>query len=401
MMHVLSVLYFPVYGGPHNRNARLAPILAAKNIRTTVLLPDEAVEAAQRLRNGGVEVVTMPLRRIRATKNVSTHLRYVLGFPGQVSALRKLMKELAVDVVQINGLVNAHPALAAHGLGIPVVWQILDTYTPVPLRKLIAPLVRRYADVVMCTGHQVADEHPGTIVDPDRLVTFFPPVNVRQFKPDAALRASAREALALDASDFVVGTVGNINPQKGHDSFVRAAAALKKQLPHAKFVILGSEPDNHRDYMKGLWKLADDLGLELGRDLISREPTGRVHELLQALDVFWMTPKPFSEGIPTAMEEAMAVGLPVVSFDVGSIGELVQDGRSGYLVSNQDPAAVAELTIRHLLAPEQRAQMGEMGRQFIEAHASVERCAETHIRAYELAKNGRAPQRQAVTAGAL
>jgi len=385
MTHVLSIIHYPVFGGPGNRNARLAPILAGRGVRTTVLLPDEPGNAAERLRKAGVDVELLPLRRIRATKNVTTHLRFALGFPGQVRAIRKLMKQLQIDIVQINGLVNPHAAIAARALGIPVVWQVLDTYTPMSLRKLLAPVVRRYADVVMCTGKRVAAEHPGVVDGPDRLVNFYPPVDMHQFQQDSAMRSTARNALGMEGSDFVVGTVGNINPQKGHDHFIRAAAALKAKVPHAKFVILGVTHGNHRSYIDGLWKLAAELGLEHGRDLVSMDPKGKVHELVQAMDVFWMTPRPNSEGIPTAMEEAMALGLPVVSYDVGSIGELVDHGHTGYLVGDQDPGAVAELTAQYLLDPEHRAKFGALGRQFIEANASLERCADTHMKAYELA----------------
>jgi glycosyltransferase involved in cell wall biosynthesis len=390
MIHVLSIIHYPIFGGPHNRNARLAPILAARGVKTTVLLPDEPGNAAQRLRMAGVDVALLPMQRIRATRNALTHLRLVLGFAGQIRAIRKLIKQLDIDIVLINGLANPHGAIAAKALGVPVVWQVLDTYTPMSLRRLLAPMVRRYADVVMCTGRRVANTHPGVTDRPDRLVNFYPPVDVEQFKCDPAVALAARAALGFEASDFVVGTVGNINLQKGHDNFIRAAAVLKSKVPHAKFVILGASHDNHRDYIDGLWKLAAELGLERGRDLIMADPTGRVHEMLQALDVFWMTPRPNSEGIPTAMEEAMAMALPVVTFEVGSIGELVDHGRTGFLVANQDPAAVAEHTLQHLLDPAQRMKLGQLGRQFIVATASLEKCADTHVRAFELARSSRA-----------
>ncbi len=113
---------------------------------------------------------------------------------------------------------------------------------------------------------------------------------------------------------------------------------------------------------------------------------GHVHELMQALDVYWMTPKPRSEGIPTSMEEAMALALPVVTFDVGSIAELVEHGVSGFVIRDQDPAAVAARTVEHLMDPARRAAMGNKGREFVVTHASLEACAERHMTAYRLAR---------------
>lgn len=385
MIHVLSIIHYPVYGGPHNRNVRLAPALAGMGVRTTVLLPDEPGNAHQRMQVAGMSVEALPLRRLRATRSLSTHMQFLTGFPGQIRSLRELIRRLQIDVVQLNGLVNPHGAIAAHALGVPVVWQVLDTYTPVALRKVLAPLVRRYADVVMCTGEQVARVHPGVTRHPDRLVNFYPPVDVEQFDRDPALRAAMRARLGVAPDELVVGTLGNVNPQKGHDNFIRAAAQLRRRVPNARFLLLGVTHKNHHAYIEGLWKLAAQSGLELGRDLIHADPSGKVHEYLQALDVFWMTPRPNSEGIPTAMEEAMATCLPVVSFDVGSIGELVAQGRSGFLVSDQDSGKVAACTADTLLDAAARAKMGQAGREFILANASIERCAQTHLDAYERA----------------
>ena len=384
-MHVLSIIHYPIFGGPHNRNLRLASVLAEQGVRTTVLLPDEPGNAAERLRNAGIDVVQLPLRRIRATRNIGTHASLVLGFPGQIRSIRKLIDRLGIDLVQLNGLANPHGAIAAAGIGVPVVWQILDTYTPLLLRRALAPLVRRYADVVMCTGVRVAQEHPGITQQPERLVTFYPPVDTALFKPHRDIRARIRQELGLADTTLVIGTVGNINLQKGHDSFIRAAALVKKTVPDAKFLLLGATHENHREYIEGLWQLAAQLGLERGQDLITFDPTGRVHELVQAMDVFWMTPRPNSEGIPTAMEEAMAVGLPVASFGVGSIDELVEHGQTGYVVNGQNPADIAECTLTRLLDPERRAVMGNRGRRFIEDNASLAACAARHIRAYEMA----------------
>jgi glycosyltransferase involved in cell wall biosynthesis len=374
---------------------RLAPILAQRGIKTTVLLPDEPGNAAERLRNAGVDVVQLPLRRIRATHDFGTHIRLLSSFPGQIRSIRQLIEHLQIDIVQLNGLANPHGAIAAHGVDIPVVWQILDTYTPMVLRRVLAPLVRRYADVVMCTGKRVAEEHPGVTKRPELLVTFYPPVDVSLFRPDPMMRSTAKRKLGVENAPLVIGTVGNINLAKGHDNFIRAAAAVKSRIPGARFLILGAIHENHREYIDGLWTLAAQMGLELGRDLIALDPTGHVDELVQAMDVFWMTPRPRSEGIPTAMEEAMAAALPVVSFDVGSIGELVEHGCSGYLVPDQNPAAVAECTLKNLLNSETRAAIGSRGRRFIEEHASLAACADRHMLAYELARRADMPMGRA------
>ena len=69
MIRVLSIVHYPSFGGPHNRNAKVAPYLENHGVRTTVLLPTDLGNAAERLRNSGVAVETIPLARIRAKFN--------------------------------------------------------------------------------------------------------------------------------------------------------------------------------------------------------------------------------------------------------------------------------------------------------------------------------------------
>lgn len=366
---------------------RLAPILSKKGVRTTVLLPDEPGNAAEILQSAGIEVIQLPLGRLRASLNIGKHIHLMRHLPAQIRAIKEVIRSEQIDVVQINGLVNPHGAIAARCAGVPVVWQILDTFTPMALRYLMSPMLKRYTDAIMCTGELVAKSHPGATSRPERLVNFYPPVDLKYFTPSTDTRLSARLELGLPEDALVIGTVGNINRQKGHDNFIRAAAEVKAQVPDARFLILGAEHENHSKHINGLWSLANDLGLQLGRDLIAIDPSKRVHELEQAMDIFWMTSRPNSEGIPTAIEEAMALELPIVSFDVGSIGELVEHGRSGYLVPNQDPMEIAKYTLDQLLNHQTRDALGKQGRTFVKGHASAEICAEHHLHAYNIALN--------------
>ncbi len=394
MIRVLSVSHYPVFGGPHNRNMRLAPALEKSGAHLVMLLPEGPGTAAAILQGSGVDVVQIPLGRLRATRDLRIHLRTLARFGGEVHAIRRLIRKERIDVVQLNGLANPHAALAARKESTPVVWQILDTYTPPLIRYAMAPLLRRYADVVMSTGMRVAEMHPGALMGMDRLVTFYPPVDTHLFKRDLMARVAMRKEIGIPDTSLVVGTIGNMNLQKGHDNFIRAAAYLKSTVKDVRFLILGQGPKAHSKYIEDLWRLAAALGLRRGEDIVQVDPTGKVHRIAQVMDVFWMTSRSRSEGIPTAMEEAMALELPVVSFDVGSIQELVQDGVSGFLIADQSPERLAELTAIHLLDPRTRVRIGQAGRRFVEEHATVEICAEQHMSAYRVAME-RASKRRA------
>lgn len=378
------MIHYPVFGGPHNRNIRIAPSLRAAGVDVAVLLPDEPGDAADRIRDAGVEVITLPLHRVRASRRPSPHLRLAARFAPEVGAIRRTISEGGFDAVLINGLVNPHAAVAGRLEGIGVVWQLLDTLPPMPLRRALMPLVANLADVVMSTGVEVARVHPGALRLDERLVYFFPPVDVDAFVSTAAKRAAARAELGLAASDFVIGNVSNLTPMKGHRTFIRAAAELRRRRPDVRFVILGAAYAHRDGYTNLLFHEAQSLGLELNRTIIFRNPGSRVSSLAPAFDVFWLTSERRSEGVPTALGEAMALELPVVATNVGSVREAVVDGLTGTVVPPRDPHAIAHATLPYL-DDERRRAAGVAGRRRAEEFFSVEACATAHLRALDSA----------------
>jgi len=290
-----------------------------------------------------------------------------------------------IDLVLVGGLVNPHAAIAARLEGIPVVWELLDTRAPMVLRRAMMPLVRRLADGILTTGMGVAASHPKALTIGDRLISYFPPVDVSLFRPSAEQRAKARDELGLRHDDLVIGNVSNLTPQKGHRTFLSAAGRVHRGYPAVRFVILGSIDHNHEKYVTGLWGRAEKEGLRIGRELIVRDPGSRVADLASALDIFWLTSEPRSEGIPTVVEEAMALGLPVVTVDVGGIREAVTHGVTGLVAPTHRPEAIAETTYPLLADAGLRERIGEAARQWAIDHCDVEICAGAHAKAFEVA----------------
>lgn len=392
MRRFLTVIHYPVYGGPHNAALHLAGPLRERGWETAVVLPDEPGNAAERLRAGGVETFTVPLGRIRATRSPEPHLRLARNFRSDVSRIESVLKIDGADVVLISGLHNSQAAFAARRAGRAVVWQILDTNSPIAFRRLAMRAVTHFADVIMSTGHEVARVHPGAVSFGDRLVPYFMPVDVSEFAPDPERSAAARSELGLGPSDLVVGTVNNLSPMKGHLTFIRAAAHLRRRRPNVRFVLLGAtlQPD----YTRMLLDEAESLGLRVGRDLLVVDPGSRVSELAPALDLFWLTSEPRSEGLPTTVEEAMALGIPVVATNVGGLRELVHDEETGSLVPPRDPEALVAATEPLLDDPELRRRFGEAARVRAVGEFNLDRCADTHVTAFERALEHRATRRR-------
>jgi len=385
MMRVLSVLHYPIYGGPHNRNAQVSVILRAKGVESILLLPEEAVDAAARVEAAGAKTLRMPLARLRKTLRPSEHLRFVSSFFQNVREIQSVIRKYRIDVVVVNGLMNPHAVVAAKRETVPVVWQLLDSFPPSFVRRIMRPLVNRYANVVMCTGFNVATQHLGTLRTIKPLILFYPPVDLRRFDPQLSIRQLAREELGFDQGNLVIGNIANVNPMKNHMTFIRAAVLVKHAFPQARFVIFGQTYENHQQYAKRLFAEATNLGLNIGKDLQIVDPGMRVAELAQALDIYWLTSKPRSEGISTAAEEAMALGLPVISTETGSMSEIVQHGKTGFMVPPYDVDAISRYTLRLADDAVLRQKLGNAARQFSLDHFGAERCAMLHLVAYRAA----------------
>lgn len=384
-MRVLHVVHYPVFGGPHNQALRLAAPLREHGVELTVLVPDEAGNAAPRLRAAGIDVVSMPLHRLRESRRAGPHLALLRGLVPEIGAIRRLVRERRIDVVEVAGLVNPHAAIAARAEGVPVVWQLIDTRAPWPVAAVSMLFVRSLAAVVMTTGVSVALAHPGGSALRKRLLPFFPPVDTQLFRPAAADRAAVRAEWGLSETVPVVGCVGNINPQKGIDGLIRAFALVHRRIPEAKLVLIGAEYETHAEYSRSLRRLMHDHGLSDGADVLFRGDSDEVHRQLMGFDVFAFTPVPRGEGISTVVLEAMSAGLPVVTSAVAGLADAVESGIDGVLTAAGDRAGVADAILGLLSDPPRVAAMGAAARTSALRRFGIAASVADHLEAYRRA----------------
>ncbi len=166
-------------------------------------------------------------------------------------------------------------------------------------------------------------------------------------------RAAVRRAWGCGPDDIVVGTVALLKPQKGIRHLVAAARLVAEARPHVRFVQMGDGP-LRRDARR--W--VDAAGLA-DRFLLMgqvREPLA----LLPALDVFVLAS--LWEGLPVALFEAMATGLPCVGTRVSGTEEVIRHDRNGRLVPAGDPRALAAELIALIDDPALRARLGAAAR---------------------------------------
>ncbi len=168
----------------------------------------------------------------------------------------------------------------------------------------------------------------------------------------------ARSRPASPSESLRVIAVGNLLPCKGHRLLIEAAGILRREGIQCTVSLAGDGPER-----RGLQKLAERLAAGCVRFLGCRSD---VAELLADADV--LVQPSLTEGLPTAVMEAMAAGIPVVATEVGGNGELVRDGETGRLVPAASPEALAEALRALAVSPVLRARMGQAGRERIQSH---------------------------------
>jgi glycosyltransferase involved in cell wall biosynthesis len=382
-MKVLCVVHSPFFGGPHNEALRLEEPLRRRGWEIEVAIPDEPGSAAARLEEAGVRVHSLPLSRLRASLDPRLLTGFARDFRPSVGSLERTIEDTCADVVQIGGLVNPHAAFAARRAGAAVVWQIVDSRAPAPLRRVAMPLVRRLADAVMFDGEALITLHGGRESLSMPVFVYFPPVDTKRFAPSAERRREVRNELGISANAPVVGTVSSLNPMKGVEYFLDAAAQVAAARPGAWFVVVGGVPASHRAYGERLRERANELGL--ANSIVFAGERADVERWYPAFDVDLITSLPRSEGTTTTALEAQACGVPVVATRVAAVGEVVADGVTGLLVPPERPQAIADAVLWLLADDELRAGMGAAGREAAIERFDAERAAEVYVEAYEAA----------------
>ena len=166
------------------------------------------------------------------------------------------------------------------------------------------------------------------------------------------IRQRVREDFGIPESALLLAQVARLDDLKDHATAVRAMARIVAAVPQALLLIVGDGPERIK-----IERLIADLSLERHVRLVGTRSD--VPEILQAADLYLLSSK--SEGIPLTVIEAMAARLPVVSTDVGGVGEIVVANETGLLVPAGDDVALAAAAIELLPDATRRAQLGEQG----------------------------------------
>lgn len=271
--------------------------------------------------------------------------------PGNLKAYKKLKKVIddgGYDIIHCHTPVGAMLTriaakqartngtkvfYTAHGFhfykGAPVINWLL--YYPV--EKWLS----RYTDVLITINKE----------DYERAKTFkagkvcYVPgvgVDLKKFNVGYVDKEPKRKEIGVGADDFVLLSVGELIPRKNHEVVIRAMSVLKQngELNHVEYVICG-----RGTYESDLKKLAEELRVSDHVHFLGYRSD--ISEICNCADLFVFMSH--QEGLPVALMEAMACGLPAVCSNIRGNTDLIEDGVTG-LIANNIPEELAESIIK-------------------------------------------------------
>jgi glycosyltransferase involved in cell wall biosynthesis len=184
-------------------------------------------------------------------------------------------------------------------------------------------------------------------------------------------RAAMRAALGIVPEDVSIGFIGRLVPQKAPGRFVAAVADVARQQPRVRGILVGSGP--LRD---SVHEAARDAGI-FERIVWVTDRHGP--EVLPAFDMLLMPS--LYEGMPYVLLEALAVGVPVIATDVGGVAEAIEDRVTGFIVPQQDAAALFEKVQLLVENPDLRQDMAKASLRK-SGEMSVEHMVEQTLQVY-------------------
>ncbi len=297
----------------------------------------------------------------KGVKTCEIDMRHGLH-PADVLAIRNVRRYLRAngpfDILHCNstkaGFVGR---IAALGKGCQTIYTPHGLVTDAPFRgrgyRFVAGWLERglaaLGDAVICVSTEEQENALELKIPCTKLYVIQNGINISEAEQYRRDRSAMRKRLLLNDADICVGFVARMIPGKAPGDLLEAFAFAQRDmgLP-VKLVFVGSGPESC-----ALQRRIDQLQLQ-ERVLLAGELNGL--QAMAAFDVFVLPS--ISEAFPYVMLEALSMGLPIISTDVGGVTAMVREGTNGFVVRKSKPEEIATALRKLIADPELRRKMG-------------------------------------------
>ncbi len=292
--------------------------------------------------------------------------------PAVLRRVRRWLREQDTQIIYaIKGRGLSTALLATTGWNLPVVGQRgvnypLDFYSALKYRH---PRVK----AIVAVSHSTAQTLAESAVALGRKTRVVYQAYDRRFLHPADPGCLRRE-LDLEEAVPLIGVVGNLQPRKGHIHLLHCLPTILAEFPRARVVLIGS----------GRLENILPEGFQHREAVIHLGFRNDVPDLLPGLTIS-VNPAIEGEGLTGTTRESMAAGVPVVVSDVAGTGELIRDGKNGFLVPPRAEETMTDRILRLLRDAELRRSLADNARRDIQALCSPEQRVENMLEIFEAA----------------
>ncbi|MDD5546627.1 MAG: glycosyltransferase [Candidatus Omnitrophica bacterium] len=272
--------------------------------------------------------------------------------PVNILKLAGLMRKDRVDILHTHGyFASTFARLAAVIARVPIIFtKISSTYYDLKFKhRLTERVLSLFSDKIICVSDAVREFVVRTErIDPGKITVIR---NGGRIKPPSHPEVTLRSGWGIKEGDKVIGTVARLEPVKGVEHLIRAAATVVNAVDDVKFLIVGDGVQRRE-----LESLADTL--QIKDKVVFTGFLMDPQDALSIMDIFVLASAE-REGFSSALTEAMGFGLPVIATKIGGNVEAVSDGINGVLIPPKDPGAMAKAIIALLKDPPRAKKMAE------------------------------------------
>jgi len=341
-LHVMQVVHSLVRGGSERVACDLAMRLDRSRVRSSVCALDVGGPLAAELEAAGIAAHVTGRQPGRDARLIGT--------------LYRLFRREQVDVVQTHHLTQLiYGALGARLAGATLVHVEHETFS---LRSARARHRLRalsfFCDRVVAVGEEIRDFLVGEVrIARSRVALIRNGIDLARYRPG---RRDFRRRIGLPVTERWIGQIARLEEEKDQATLLRAFASVRARHADTRLVLVGDG-----SLRASLEELARSLGVEAAVSFLGARSD--VADLLPELDVFVLSS--IREGLPLALLEAMACGVPVVATAIGNIPRVVRDGENGDLVPPADERALAAAVGRTLDSPDRASALGAAARAWV------------------------------------
>lgn len=370
---------FIMNGAKHPRGGEFLTLYLIKHLRRDIFNP-VVIHASEGLiveeiRKTGVEMVHVPLAEWMTnvypgeTKLYSPFFvaRFFLGLlgSGHLFTLLKLLKKRRIDLIySADNLSKLTGGLAGKVAGIKVAAHCHDDFKEDFLGRVMRMWYLLFIGRLLTVSEKVRGFFKVNGKIPAKVVTVYNGVDAAVYDPEA-VPAGAREELGIERGSFLIGLIGSLDENKGHQYLLEAIRLLKSEGFALKCIICGKGPERGN-----LEALARSNGLST--DVLFLGFRRDVPRIMKSLDAL-VVPSVHTEACSMTILEAQAMGLPVIATSISGNPELVAEGLTGLLVPPGDSEALAEAIKSLIRDPVSRLRMGRRARETVLERFTIER----------------------------